>query len=208
MLSKNLEFLEKAFDILNQQYFENALSKSVITIQKSPRAYGHFTLYKAWEDDKTGYYEINIGAETLNRPLPSTIATLVHEMTHQYCFENGIKDTSRGGTYHNKRFKAEAERRGLMIEHSPRIGYSVTQPAPELINFCTKTWGLEIEIHRKSEGGVGQRKKKPSSTRKYTCPQCGQSVRATKEVNILCGVCNVRMETEADQDAQADDGAA
>ena len=32
-----------------------------------------------------------------------------------------------------------------------------------------------------------------SSTRKLVCPKCGQSVRATKEVNILCGDCLLPM---------------
>ena len=31
--------------------------------------------------------------------------------------------------------------------------------------------------------------KRPSSTRKLICPKCGQSVRATRKVNILCGDC-------------------
>ena len=56
----------------------------------------------------------------------------MHEMVHYYCHTQGIKDTSRGNTYHNKRFKEEAEKRGLMISSAPHIGYSVTQPAPEL----------------------------------------------------------------------------
>ncbi len=35
--------------------------------------------------------------------------------------------------------------------------------------------------------------RKTSSTRKYVCPHCGQSVRATRKVNILCGDCNEQM---------------
>lgn len=35
--------------------------------------------------------------------------------------------------------------------------------------------------------------KHPSSTRKLICPKCGQSVRATKKVNILCGDCMMQM---------------
>ena len=42
-----------------------------------------------------------------------------------------------------------------------------------------------------SEGTDKPRKK--SSTRKYYCPVCGNSVRATKDVNILCMDCNVQM---------------
>ncbi|MCC8079769.1 MAG: SprT-like family protein, partial [Oscillospiraceae bacterium] len=32
-----------------------------------------------------------------------------------------------------------------------------------------------------------------SSTRKVVCPACGQSVRATKHVNIICGDCLLPM---------------
>lgn len=35
--------------------------------------------------------------------------------------------------------------------------------------------------------------RRPSSTRKLICPKCGQSVRATRKVNILCGDCMERM---------------
>ena len=34
---------------------------------------------------------------------------------------------------------------------------------------------------------------RPSSTRKYICPCCGNSVRVTKAVNIACLDCNERM---------------
>lgn len=29
---------------------------------------------------------------------------MIHEMVHLYCRENGIKEVSRGGKYHNVRF--------------------------------------------------------------------------------------------------------
>ncbi|NCE66028.1 hypothetical protein D1159_15940, partial [Pseudoflavonifractor sp. 524-17] len=35
---------------------------------------------------------------------------------------------------------------------------------------------------------------RPSSTRKYICPCCGNSVRATKTVNIACLDCDTQME--------------
>ena len=37
---------------------------------------------------------------------------------------------------------------------------------------------------------------KTSSTRKYVCPVCGNSVRATKEVRIMCVDCNELMQEE------------
>ena len=196
-ISQATSFLENAFDALNKQYFENALSKPIITIQSTPKAYGHFSCDKIWTDKKSnGYHEINIGAEMLDRPIANTIATLVHEMVHYYCHVNGIQDTSRGGTYHNKRFKSEAEKRGLVIEYNEKIGFSITQPAPELKSFCTaQKWRNKLTIRRRGElGGAEPKPKKPSSTRKYICPCCGASVRATKDVNIACLDCSVGME--------------
>lgn len=37
-------YLNKIFDLLNARYFENALSRPTITIQSTPKAYGHFSL--------------------------------------------------------------------------------------------------------------------------------------------------------------------
>ncbi len=37
-------YLNKIFDLLNDAYFESALSRPTITIQSTPRAYGHFSL--------------------------------------------------------------------------------------------------------------------------------------------------------------------
>lgn len=83
MLATKLRSFEEAFDLLNARFFENALSKSVITIYPTPGAYGHFTPWKSWEGaGGAGYCEINLGAATVNRPVIESIATLVHEMTH------------------------------------------------------------------------------------------------------------------------------
>ena len=41
-------------------------------------------------------------------------------------------------------------------------------------------------------------KLKKSSTRKYVCPLCGMSVRATRTVNIKCGDCEVALECTTD----------
>ena len=35
-------YLNKIFDQLNERYFESALSRPTITIQSTPKAYGHF----------------------------------------------------------------------------------------------------------------------------------------------------------------------
>ena len=197
LLASRLAVLERAFALLNKRYFEGSLPQSVITISPTPGAYGHFTPWRSWEGSDGKWCEINLGAETLDREFSHTIATLIHEMVHQYCYEHGIKDTSRGNTYHNKRFRQEAEKRGLNIAYDSRIGWSVTSPSDELIALVESGVFQEIkkELHR-IDSRSGRRavgKKTASSTRKYKCPSCSQSIRATKEVNIICGDCNVTM---------------
>lgn len=210
MLSKDNELFERAFDVLNAVYYEGKLPKAVITIQSRPKAYGYITGSEIWVDNEASYYEINISAEYLNRPIENVLATLQHEMVHLYCMVNGISDTSKGNRYHNKTFKKEAEKRGLLIEYVKYIGYSQTSPSEQFIQVLREHGLLEnsIEHYRRDffspvlppngsnggNGGLTGTGKKKSSTRKYQCPRCKTSVRATKAVNIICADCMCLME--------------
>ena len=209
-------YLVKIFRALNETYFENALAMPVITIQSTPRAYGHVTCGKVWTSTEGGQtenarHELNIGAGTLSRPIEEIVATMLHEMVHLYCLANGIKDTSRGCVYHNKRFRDEAVKRDLNIEHHEKYGWTITTPTDNLINWCIAHDLSEIKVTRHdgiqfappaggkagTPAGDGQETpRKPSSTRKYICFCCGQSVRATKVVNIICGNCMKPMQPE------------
>ena len=92
-------YLNKIFDLLNAEYFENELSRPTITIQSTPKAYGHFSLKDdTWVSTIGNSHEINIGAGTLARPIEEVIATLLHEMVHYLNYKNGIQDCSRGNT--------------------------------------------------------------------------------------------------------------
>jgi nitrogen fixation protein len=197
---------------LNADFFGNELERPVITIQSTPKAYGHFTLYNAWRVKGQGVPEINIGAGTLDRPIENVLATLLHEMIHQHNAVNGIQDVSRGGHYHNRKFKESAEQRGLLIDKSEKYGWCITEPADNLLEWILENDIPDIELNRnefnwqsfggggnrgRTEGGNGKPIKK-SSYRKYICPLCFTAVRATKEVNVKCGDCNVTMEKEGE----------
>jgi hypothetical protein len=204
------EVLEYAFAVFNEVYFENSLPPIVITIMSSPKTNGHFTINREWRIEHEHFNEINISAEHLNRPIENICGTLIHEMVHYYCQLNGIQDTSQGGRYHNKNFKAEAEKRGLVISYEKYIGYSVTEPSPELVNVVRcRNIQKPIDINRDGyigfmgmigTGGSGDgdngvdgiegKQKKKTSTRKYICPRCGNTFRATKDINVLCMDCN------------------
>ncbi len=75
-VSSEVSFLEDAFDVLNEKYFESTLSKCAITIQSTPSAHGHFTPWQSWQDSENKYNEINLGAESLSRPVDEIIAHL------------------------------------------------------------------------------------------------------------------------------------
>ena len=148
-------YLNKLFDLLNDHYFENALARPTITIQSTPRAYGHFSMRDdTWISVTGSSNEINIGAGTLARPIEDVCATLLHEMVHYYCHVNEIKDTSRGNTYHNRRFKEVAESRGLVVEHDEKYGWTITSPSDDLIEFILQNDLSDILITRNEFYGV------------------------------------------------------
>lgn len=200
-------YLNKIFDLLNAEFFESALSRPTITIQSTPKAYGHFTLNEnTWISKLGGTHEINIGAGTLARPIEEVVATMLHEMIHFYNYSKGIKDCSRGYTYHNKNFRLAAEERGLQVQHSEKYGWSHTSPTEELLDFVIDNSLTDIMLSRNEMSfspisGTGThsgtpttgRTTKPSSTRKYICPCCGMSIRATRSVRIACMDCDRQM---------------
>ncbi len=211
MLKNMQEVLERGFDVLNEVYFDNELPPVVITIMSSPKTYGHFTVGKVWKAEESHYNEINISAEHLDRPIIHVMATLQHELIHFYCQINGIADTSQNGRYHNKNFEREAEARGLIIGYAKYVGYSVTVPSVEFIKVIQDN-GIEKPLEINRDGIIGitgiggngsdddgkggtdgkgiQTGKKKTSTRKYQCPCCGNSFRATKDIRVLCMDCN------------------
>lgn len=199
-------YLNKLFDLMNQVFFESALSRPTITIQSTPKAYGHFTLREdTWISKKGASHEINIGAGTLSRPIEEICATLLHEMVHYHNYLLGIQDCSRGGTYHNRRFRDSAMDHGLIVEHHEKYGWTITSPSDRLLQFCLDNDLGDILINRNEYSGyrvtgTGTHATasppptaRTSSTRKYLCPCCGNSVRATKVVNIGCLDCSQLM---------------
>lgn len=158
--------LESLFDILNLVH--NALPKPVITVQSTPKAYGHCSTKKIWKSENDGQYEINIGAEFLNRPSANTAATMCHEMVHLYCLVNEIQDTCQKGRYHTnptEAFKKTLEDNGFVLE----VPFARVMP----------------EEKAKAE------REKPH---RYVCPVCGQEVKTTADLSPICGICEVAME--------------
>ncbi len=194
-MSETIKILEDLFDKLNVLYFERKLDKPVITVQSTPRAYGHCSTKKIWKGESESFYEINIGAEFINRPIKSTAATLLHEMVHLYCLENDIADTCQKGRYHNGKFRNECEARDLAVEYDTANGYAYTSPTEAFVQKL-KDAGVDMTIKFARVAPTKKVKSERAVAHKYICPCCGQSFRTTAILNIKCGNCDVTMECE------------
>lgn len=199
---ETVKYLERLYDYCNDKFFNNELTKPVITIQRDEcnKTNGWWSIGKVWQakgkDNEDGSHELNLTAQQLNRPVAEIAATMLHEMCHQYAQVNNMQDCSRSGTYHNKVFKKIAEMHGLNCECVKTIGWSHTTLTVESAAYIAAfvEHNPETIIYR-APVFKGQTVK-TSSTRKYICPCCGQSVRATKQVNIMCMDCNSPMQEE------------
>lgn len=206
---RTVQYLQKIYNLINEEYFSNELEEITLTVQESVRSYGHVSVSNTWfTKDGKGMKELNISANYLTRPIDEIVVTLIHECSHIYNMMHDIKDTSNGYVYHNKRFKKTAEEIGhLRIERHEKYGWTVSFPTEETLDFCIRNGLEDIQIGRQEffsfgngfSGGTSgdptppnktPKPRKKSSTRKYICPCCGNSFRATKELRVMCMDCN------------------
>lgn len=174
-----------------------------------------------WVADGTARGEVLLAGEALHLPPEQVLEILVHEAAHGINCARGIKDTSRGGRYHNQKFKATAAEVGLRVQRMDPYGWARTTLRPETIERYADsiaTIGEHLRIARalprrvrqgiESEGrdengsdGGGERQ-----TRKSAAAECGcgRKMRMAASVlakgPVMCGVC----ETEFSLPRQAE----
>lgn len=206
-LIENINNIEILFDILNKHFFNDELERPILTLNPGSTSrnkgrtvtLGWCSTKRIWIDknNNKSYFEITICPEFIDRSLEDICATLLHEMTHLYNINHNVKDVSRNGYFHNKRFKDEAEKHGLIISKVDGIGWSQTNLTDDAKLFIS---GINIKmktIVRKSlysmsatEDDDESKETKKKKSIKYVCCKCGISVRATKQVNIRCDDCD------------------
>lgn len=209
-MSRLTNQLEKMFRLLNQDFFDGVLDTPIITVVPSSRSYAHYTPWSAWQSKDTYRREINIASGTLNRPLEAVTASLLHEMVHM--FDDtilNVQDCSRGGTYHSKVFKEQAEAHGLLCSRTEKYGWSHTEPSDILLEWLMIHDELrDIEMCRVNPGytavGIGAHSSNgvpgfvaTATTRqhnfRYQCPCCNAIARSGKPIRLICGDCLLPM---------------
>ena len=85
------------------------------------------------------------------------------------------------------------------ISRHEKYGWTITEPTEQLLDFCISNQLEDIQIVRQTllspirvpgNHPTVISPRKPSSTRKYICPCCHNSFRATKNINVLCLDCH------------------
>ena len=202
----------------------------LVTIQSRGKhnALGWVTTQKSWVNGKGEEfaYELNIAAETLARSTADIFNTIVHEMCHLVNIQRGVHDCTNSQR-HNKKFKEICDKVGLYCEQMGRYGWAATHEPEKnsdelkkvLAEYIGSGDATALEMQRKdyalkvtkggsengsdagSDGGSDTKKRK-SNQIKYVCPHCGTSVRATKQVRIMCADCMELMTPEVKSESE------
>jgi hypothetical protein len=208
VLKPIIDTLELCFDKLNEAKFNNELPQAVITIQAKGKrnAMGWCSINPIWHDTekKDERREINICAEYANIKVLDIAEIMLHEMVHYYADLKGIKTTSRGGTFHNKKYKQYADQYGLEVEHDKKYGYAFTKLKKETAELVEKMNFSQdaFMLSRANDGGKLNKKK---GSIKHTCPTCGNTARTTKDIPLICGDCKVEMLSDDGEDDESDE---
>lgn len=184
-VTAEIQKLEGMFDRINERFYQNKLKRPVIQFyqDRTKSAYGWITTSKAWNLNGQEEYELNICANTVTDH-EKIVATLMHEMVHLYSMENGVKDVSNNGFYHNKKFKQIAEAHGLVISHDGRYGWTITRLNEEGKELAKTLEPINMRYgYPQAESTIEEEepKKKEKRSWVYRCPICGEEIRSRNQ---------------------------
>lgn len=146
--------------------------------------------------------EVHISSHILAQGARSIMETVVHEAAHSAARARGIKDVSRQGRWHNKRFAAIAEEFGLMVERDAKIGHRT----PDLTDEAVSEYQESIMWIKEATGDLFQvvtpsnKPTRPANTVKLVCPDCGRYFRiGRKQLELgplACVPCGIEFEED------------
>ena len=125
-------------------------------------------------DAKASLSEVLITEEGLTDQATQVLATLLHEAAHSVAWQRSIKDTSRQGRYHNRRFQTVAEELGLHVQRDSAFGWTRTSLRTSTVAAYSGVLSeLELRVPRaRSRSTTGGKQPPGAGARTLTC-QCG-----------------------------------
>ncbi|ARU91572.1 hypothetical protein SCLARK_00969 [Spiroplasma clarkii] len=187
---------------LNEILFDNKLVQVKIAVENNKRQskslmLGHFNPNDGWLDGNK--MQISIWTLALNGDYYELIGILVHEMIHQYNYQNGIKDVENNQR-HNKKFKTAAISIGkLYIEPTIRgsktnahgKGYAYTKTSKELRQIIDKQLDFnKAALQIKHKYAIVGDQRGYEKRNKYTCSGCKLVITSSRsDLSLLCLNC-------------------
>ena len=89
--------------------------------------------------------------------------------------------------------KAECESRDLIVEYDRANGYAHTSPTDAFKAKLAEA-GVDLSVRFARVMPKAKAKAEREKAHRYVCPVCGQEVRTTSELSLICGHCNVNMD--------------
>jgi hypothetical protein len=164
--------------------------------------WGHFAAAR-WHVAGANRPEVLVSGEGLRRGAHQVLATLMHEAAHGIANTRQIRDTSRQGRWHNRRFATLAGELGLKVTQDKGTGWSQTHLTEQLATrYHEQLTGLSsaLQLWRHAELQLGT----PTGSRNLlacSC-ECGRKLRVAKstleQAPIICGACDEPFTPERD----------
>lgn len=159
-----------------------------------------------------GLAELFVSGEGLRRGARAVLGTLLHEAAHGMASTRGIKDTSRQGRYHNRRFAQLATELGIVVAPDGARGWSATTlPDETAAVYVAELAALAeaITAYRSAEA-TGPGTTTSRNNRPATCGcEPARRIRVARSVlaagPIVCGICESEFTVdEPDDEADVD----
>lgn len=186
--------IKELFTLLNKKFYHGCLPDVPIFLTATTRSITSFNpdVTTVFNRKRKQECQFNFSDDILTDSVTVACTRLLHVMCHYYCYLHNIPETSRGGTYHNKRFMYEAEKHGLIQVKDDKYGYSISCPSKALAQFCANELkDFSFDIFRYTHYNDEEKNlNRNSHSIKRSCPYCGNNMRATKQSYLyICGNC-------------------
>ncbi len=185
---------QAAYDYFNAKLFGGSLTPSLLNFRGRGR--GNLGLFwpEKWKSGDATTHEIALNPEALDRPLVEALATLVHEMVHQWQQDFGEPPQ---GNYHDKEWGRKMDEVGLTPSNTGAPGGKRT--GRQMTHYVTPGGAFEAAVASMPDeialpwltGGAAAEGKAPSKNKnkvKYVCP-CGVIVWGKAGIVVVCGQC-------------------
>lgn len=159
------------------------------------RSLGHLAVGR-WEAGRPSRPQLVVEAGAAGRTPVELLGMLLHEAAHALGAERGEQDRSRGGRYHNRRFKVIAEELGLVLGQSPSAGWAqVSVPPATSIRYWLELAELGAAFALWPQAiSAGARPPTSAGPNLLACQcSCGRRIRVSRralsQAPIVCGRC-------------------